>query len=133
MRARTAVLLAIAAGIVVTLVTAFGVLDALELPVRDLALRRLPARPATVTTVVGIDEASLRAIGPWPWDRVTLATIVSRAADAGARGVVLDILLADARPGDEQLAAAARRVPTLAVAALDEQGQWHLPVPALAK
>ncbi|MEA2238324.1 MAG: hypothetical protein QOC81_3048 [Thermoanaerobaculia bacterium] len=133
MRMRTAVLLALAAGIVVTLLTAFGVLDALELPVRDLALRQLPARPASATIVAGIDEPSLRAIGAWPWDRVTLATLVNRAADAGARGVVLDILLADARPGDEQLAAAARRVPTLAVAALDEQGQWHLPVPALAK
>jgi signal transduction histidine kinase len=132
MRTRTAFLLAIAAGIVVTLLTAFGAVDALELPVRDLALRQLPARPASTTIVVGIDEPSLRAIGAWPWDRVTLATIVNRAADGGARGVVLDILLADARPGDEQLAAAARRVPTLAVAALDEQGQWHLPVPALA-
>lgn len=112
--------------------TASDAVDALELPVRDLALRLLPPEPARMTVVVGIDEDSLRAIGPWPWERTVLAAIVNRAADAGARGVVLDILLADARPGDDKLAAAARRVPTLAVSALDEQGQWHLPVPALA-
>ncbi|MEA2164202.1 MAG: hypothetical protein QOK37_2329 [Thermoanaerobaculia bacterium] len=132
LRTRTALLLAIAIGIAVMLLDAFGTVDAIELPARDLALRVLPARAATSTVIVGIDEASLRAIGPWPWDRATLASMVNRAADAGARGVVLDILLADARPGDELLAAAARRVPTFAVSALDEQGQWHLPVPALA-
>lgn len=132
LRMRTALLLAIAIGIAVMLLDAFGTVDAIELPARDLALRVLPARAAASTAVAGIDEASLRAVGPWPWARATLAAIVNRAADAGARGVVLDILLADARPGDELLAAAARRVPTLAVAALDEQGQWHLPVPALA-
>jgi signal transduction histidine kinase len=132
MRRRTALLIAIAAGIAVLFLTASDAVDALELPVRDLALRLLPPRDATMTVVVGIDEDSLRAIGPWPWERAVLAAIVNRAADAGARGVVLDILLADARAGDDQLAAAARRVPTLAVSALDEQGQWHLPVPALA-
>ena len=129
---RTAILLGITVGLVITLLIAFDAVDALELPVRDLALRQLPARAASVTVIVAIDELSLRAIGPWPWDRATLAAIVNRAADAGARGVVLDILLADARPDDELLAAAARRVPTLAVSALDEKGQWHLPVPALA-
>jgi signal transduction histidine kinase len=132
MRRRTALLIAIAAGIAVVFLTASDTVDALELPVRDLALRLLPPRDATMTVVVGIDEDSLRAIGPWPWERKVLAAIVNRAADARARGVVLDILLADARPGDDQLAAAARRVPTLAVSALDEQGQWHLPVPELA-
>lgn len=132
LRGRSALFLAIGGGIAATLLAAFSAVDALELPVRDLALRVLPARAATITTIVAIDEPSLRAFGPWPWDRSVLAAIVNRAADAGARGVVLDILLADARPGDETLAAAARRVPTLAVAALDEQGQWHLPVPALA-
>jgi MYXO-CTERM domain-containing protein len=132
LRGRTGLFLATAVGIAVMLLAAFSAVDALELPVRDLALRLLPPRAAAMTTVVAIDEPSLRAIGPWPWDRPTLANLVNRAADAGARAVVLDILLADARPGDELLAAAARRVPTLAVSALDERGQWLLPVPVLA-
>jgi signal transduction histidine kinase len=133
LRRRTALWIATAAGVAVMLLLAFDVLDALELPARDLALRLLPQRAATATVVVAIDEQSLRAIGPWPWDRTTLAAIVNRAAGAGARGVVLDILLAEARPGDEQLAAAARRLPVLAVAVVDEHGRWLVPGPPLAQ
>ena len=132
LRKRTALWIAAAAGVVATLLLAFDLLDALELPARDLALRLLPPRAATATVIVAIDEQSLRTIGPWPWDRATLAAIVNRAADGGARGVVLDILLAEARPGDEQLAAAAHRLPTLAVAVVDEHGRWLIPGQPLA-
>jgi signal transduction histidine kinase len=132
LRRRTALWIATATGLAVMLLLAFDILDALELPARDLALRLLPSRAASATVVIAIDEQSLRAIGPWPWDRATLATIVNRAADAGARGVVLDILLAEARPGDEQLAAAAHRLPTLAVAVVDEHGRWLVPGVPLA-
>jgi len=132
LRRRTALLIAAAAGVAVVFLLASNALDALELPVRDLALRLLPPRAPEATTIVAIDEQSLRTIGPWPWDRTTLATIVDRAADAGARGVILDILLADARPGDERLAASARRLPVLAVAVVDEHGRWLAPGPPLA-
>lgn len=130
---RTALWIAAAAGVAVMLLLAFDILDPLELPARDLALRLLPPRPATATVIVAIDEQSLRTIGPWPWGRDTLAAIVNRAADAGARGVILDILLAEARPDDERLAAAAHRLPTLAVAVVDEHGRWVVPGPPLAQ
>ena len=133
LRMRTAVMIAIAAGIVVTLLLAFDVADPLELPARDLILRRLPQHAAQLTVVVAIDEQSLRTVGAWPWDRSTLATIVGRAADAGARGVILDILLAEPRSGDEQLAKATKRLPVLAVAVVDEHGRWLLPGPPLAE
>lgn len=80
--------------------------------------------PRKATVIVAIDEQSLVAIGAWPWDRARVAAIVDRAADAGARAVVLDILLTEPREGDERLAAAARRLPVLAVAVVDEQGRW---------
>lgn len=130
---RTALWIATAAGVAVTLLLAFDVLDPLEMPARDLGLRRLPPRPAAATVVVTIDEQSIHAIGPWPWSRSTLAAIVNRAADAGARGVILDILLTDARPDDEHLAAAAKRLPVLAVAVIDEHGRWLMPGPPLAQ
>jgi signal transduction histidine kinase len=130
---RTALWIATAAGFAVMLLLAFDVLDPLEMPARDFALRRLPPRAAMATVVVAIDEQSIRAIGPWPWNRKTLATIVDRAADAGARGVILDILLTDARPDDERLAAAAKRLPVLAVAVIDERGRWLMPGPPLAQ
>jgi signal transduction histidine kinase len=132
LRRRTGVLIAIAAGVVVTLLLAMDALDTLELPARDFVLRRLPQQAAQATVVVAIDEQSLRAVGPWPWDRATLATIVDRAADANAGGVVLDILLAEPRNGDARLAAAAKRLPVLAVAVVDERGNWLLPGPPLA-
>jgi signal transduction histidine kinase len=133
LRRRTALWLAAAAGVAVTLLLAFDVLDPIELPVRDSVLRRLPARAAAATFVVAIDEPSLRALGPWPWDRTLLASLIDRAADAGARAVVLDILLPERRPGDERLAAAAHRLPVLAVAVVDEQGRWLLPGEPLSR
>jgi CHASE2 domain-containing sensor protein len=133
LRRRTALIIAIAAGVAVTLLLAFDVADPLELPARDLVLRRLPQHTAQKTVVVAIDEQSLRDVGAWPWDRSRLATIVDRAADAGARGVILDILLAEPRSGDEQLAIAAKRLPVLAVSVVDEHGRWLLPGPPLAE
>jgi signal transduction histidine kinase len=124
---RRALSIAIAAGIAVTLLLAFDAADPIELPARDLILRSLPPRAAQHTVVVAIDERSLRDVGAWPWDRATLATIIDRAANAGARGVILDILLAEPRTGDDKLAAAAKRLPVIAVAAVDQDGRWVAP------
>jgi signal transduction histidine kinase len=121
----------VAAGIAVTLLLAFHATDRVELPVRDAAMRLLSRRPASSTAIVAIDEPSIERLGAWPWSRPRLAEIVDRAADAGARGIVFDILLVDARDGDEQLAAALRRVPSVAVAVLAEDGRWRLPAPSL--
>jgi len=127
LRTRTAVMIAIAAGVAVTLLLAFDVVDPLELPARDMVLRRLPQHAAQRTVVVAIDEQSLREVGAWPWERTKLAAIVNRAANAGARGVILDILLAEPRSGDEELAKSAKRLPVLAVAVVDEHGRWLMP------
>ena len=127
----TRVWIAIAGGIVVTILLASGIADTLELPARDLALRLLPTRDATATVVITIDEVSLREHRPWPWPRADLARIVESCAEAGARGVVLDILLSEPRPGDELLAQAMRRIPTASVAVLVEDEQWLIPSPAL--
>lgn len=119
------------AALAVTLLLAFGADDVYELPVRDALLRALPSRPARATVVVAIDEASLRVFGPWPWPRARLAALVNRAFDGGARGVVLDVLLTDARDGDAELARALARGPSVAVSVLDPRGQWLLPSPSL--
>jgi adenylate cyclase len=42
--------------------------------------------------IVDIDEASLAAIGQWPWSRQDMARIASRLAELGAAAVVFDIL-----------------------------------------
>jgi adenylate cyclase len=61
--------------------------------------------------LVDIDEASLAALGAWPWPRARLAALAEALAGEGSRLQVLDILLDRPRPGDAALAAAARRLP----------------------
>jgi adenylate cyclase len=56
--------------------------------------------------VVDIDEKSLRQIGPWPWPRATQAQLIDKLAQAGVSLQIHDVVFADARPDDDQLAAA---------------------------
>ncbi|MBI5558634.1 MAG: adenylate/guanylate cyclase domain-containing protein [Deltaproteobacteria bacterium] len=52
-----------------------------------------PASPAVV--VVDIDDASLAAIGQWPWPRNTVAALVARIHEAGARVIGFDLIFAE--------------------------------------
>jgi signal transduction histidine kinase len=131
LRIRATLIVAFSAAVIVTLLLAIGAMQPLELPARDAILRRLPSRLARATCVLAIDEASLRAIGRWPWPRTTLAQLVNRAADAGAKVVVLDVLLSEAADGDAELAKAMKRVPTILVSVLQEDGEWLLPATTL--
>ncbi|MBX9935613.1 MAG: adenylate/guanylate cyclase domain-containing protein [Burkholderiaceae bacterium] len=54
--------------------------------------------------VVDIDERSLSELGPWPWQRSTLARLLEQLARLGARQQILDIVFADTRPDDAHLA-----------------------------
>lgn len=101
-----------------------------DLTLRDAFLRALPARPATYVAAVVVDEASLKECGAWPWSRPALARLVRRIREAGATGLALDLLLPEARPGDEELAAELRAGPTILAAGLRKEG-WLLPSPAL--
>jgi len=46
---------------------------------------------------VDIDDEALEEVGRWPWDRELLAMAIDALADAGARVIVLDLLLDDAQ------------------------------------
>ena len=69
----------------------------LRLSVFDSYLNLKPreADPSFPVRIVDIDEASLAKIGQWPWPRSELARIVERLADAGARTVAIDLILAE--------------------------------------
>jgi adenylate cyclase len=43
--------------------------------------------------IVAIDEASLRAIGRWPWPRRILAELIERVDEAGAAAIGIDVIL----------------------------------------
>ena len=57
----------------------------------DFYQRLNPASSETSSPfhVVSIDRESVAAIGPWPWPRSIIADLVEKAANAGAKGVVL--------------------------------------------
>lgn len=55
-------------------------------------IRPRPAPADLPVRIVDIDEASLAAIGQWPWSRQEMARIASRLAELGAATVVFDIL-----------------------------------------
>lgn len=44
---------------------------------------------------IDIDDASLREVGRWPWDRDILAMAIDVISEAGAHTIVLDLLLDD--------------------------------------
>ena len=45
--------------------------------------------------IVDIDEASLAAVGQWPWSRSVMATIASRLTELGAAAIAFDILFSE--------------------------------------
>lgn len=54
-------------------------------------------------TIVAIDEKSLAQIGPWPWPRDVLAELSTALKSAGASVQLYDIVLPEAKLGDDQL------------------------------
>lgn len=63
-----------------------------------------PADPDTL--LIAIDDPSLAALGKWPWDRDTHATLIDKLQAAGARSITLDLLLSEGSPYDPALASA---------------------------
>jgi len=61
------------------------------------------ARKVTApVTIVTIDEASLKAVGRWPWSRMILADLTLRLTEAGARVIAFDVLFNEPEPGAER-------------------------------
>lgn len=72
-----------------------------------LALWSIPVSDDVL--LVAIDDASIEAIGRWPWERSVHATLLERLAAARPRAVALDLVLSepDPDPRQDQLLAAA--------------------------
>ena len=104
-----------------------GALATVDLLVRDALLRNLSSRPASNVAVVLIDEDAIRSAGRWPWDRSQLARLVDKVFAAGAKGVAMDLLFPEEREGDDLLAQALRKGPSVIATGLDETGRWLPP------
>lgn len=89
-----------------------------------LAFWRQPA-PADVA-IVAIDDASIAAIGRWPWPRSVHATLLERLAAAKPKALLLDIMLSEADPEprqDELLASALARAAPVALPVAWQRGR----------
>ncbi|MEX8520970.1 MAG: CHASE2 domain-containing protein, partial [Leptothrix sp. (in: b-proteobacteria)] len=69
----------------------------------DLLVASTPLAPAPDLAVVAIDDASLAALGPWPWSRDLHARLIDTLNLAGARLVLLAVPLVGAE-GEQALA-----------------------------
>jgi len=91
--------------------------------VRDAFVRaRTTAAPEPRILVVDIDEATLKALGPWPWPHARLADLVEILITRyQARGVALDIVLPQAADalGDTRLGLLATHGPLVLAQAFD--------------
>lgn len=103
-----------------------------------LLLWRRPA-PADII-IVAIDDASIDAIGRWPWRRAVHATLLQQLAQARPRAVALDLVLSEPDPDpaqDRLLAAALQKaapvvVPVGAAVALGASTSAPAPASTLA-
>ncbi|SEO21051.1 adenylate cyclase [Duganella sp. CF517] len=99
---------------------------------RDRLLRlRADAAPDTRLALIDIDEASLAALGPWPWPRARIADLAELLlADYGARAVALDLVFPEPADGagDARLAMLARHGPLVLAQAFDFHGALPLRV-----
>ena len=79
---------------------------AVDLRVYDLLLAPVPA-PVTPTrvAVVAIDDASIAALGQWPWPRDVVGRLIDRLRSAGAAVIAVDVLFSesDRHPKDTPL------------------------------
>jgi adenylate cyclase len=72
-------------------------------PIEELRLRTfdlfqvLRPRPQTSfpVVIVDIDEASLKAIGQWPWPRTTVADLITRITQLGAVAIGFDVIFSE--------------------------------------
>lgn len=80
---------ALIATAVVALAAATGVLQSLEHRLYDAATSVAVPQPLGEIAIIGIDDASLATLGPWPWPRDVHAKLIDQLSAAGAKSIVL--------------------------------------------
>lgn len=77
----------------------------------DLVITAQPPVPPDDIIIIGIDEASLARIGPWPWPRRIHAEAIGQIAAAKPRALGYDVLFTEPTKGDAALDSALRAAP----------------------
>ena len=95
--------------------------DPLDALIHDAISRATPRAPDPQILIVGIDDASIRALGRWPWPRDAHAALVDRLTEAGVKAVGYDVLFVEPGVGDAALDAALVRSGKVALPLLVEK------------
>lgn len=140
---------------------AFGVSMAVEYLAPSIAATALTTmyrlrgveKPPPEVVIVGVDDASLLQVGPWPWRRSTVAALIETVARQHPRAIALDVVFAEQKDpaGDRALGDAIRRAGDVVVSAqlIESAGrgidsslapersptqlsQWLMPIPEIA-
>jgi adenylate cyclase len=77
---------------------------------RITRLTSSPSEPSSVV-LIDLDEASLAAMGPWPWPRTVIADLIQRLREAGVQVQIWDLFFPEPAPGDDVLNQALRPGP----------------------
>ncbi len=125
---RASVLAPAVSMVLVLLLLSTGIVDPIELAVRDTWMRmRSTYAPATNVAAVLIDEQSISAVGRWPWSRNDLARVLNAVHRANPSIVVLDLLLLDGGEDSDDLAREVSLGETILAAAPRDNGSWLKP------
>lgn len=81
-------------------VSRIGFFEFMELKALDVQFTARGAlKPVSNIIIAGIDEASLKKLGQWPWTRDKLSLLVQHLREAGAKVIAFDIVFAEADRG----------------------------------
>lgn len=74
-----------------------GTLNFVETPLRDLMRQKsdVERAPDNRIKIIKIDDESLEQLGQFPWDRSLYAELITMLAEAGAKAIFLDVVLAE--------------------------------------
>ncbi len=120
------VLLLVAVVLVTALVARFKWFERADLAVLDFSIASQPHAPRNDIVLVAIDDASISAIGRWPWRRTVLASLIDHIAADKPRVIGMDVILSepDIRyPADDmELAQAIARARNVILPVVAESG-----------
>ena len=131
-RRLTSTALALIATALTGLMWLIGWVPAVDRVSGDLILRGFSPKSSGAVPVAAvlIDDSAIRHFGPLPWPRDRLARVIQAIQAAGARGVAIDLILAE--PGspdqDQALGASLRNGPVVLAAAITANEKWLLPL-----
>jgi signal transduction histidine kinase len=120
--------------VIVAVLWVSGWLPAVERVASDALLRLHHPNPVEIPVcAVVIDDLSVTELGPLPWPRARIAALVEGARNAGASGVILDLIVTDRGDSghDAALANALAAGPSVASAVIGPGGHWILPLPEM--